>query len=282
MVRFGFFILPAFIGCAVAHGAIAQSITDTKPAKLDPVDFGAGYKMAIAGFDQQHAANIPDDPDAPPNPTTLHLSYPLIASPLTPEAKVYNNAITQLIRLWWADIGAPKDNSQQTDPYTDYALDCAPGGALPPEGGPGVQVIELMLPGVISITCHGYLFPHGGAHGGSSDWGFNWIVSKRRAVQPDDIFVANSGWLKALTALANSYRQDAAPWSKKLDFADRHHWVLGANGFGLTYTIGEFVGYSEGGVGMFAIIPWSKLKPYLNPHGIVPQSDWNTTLPAGN
>lgn len=100
-----------------------------------------------------------------------------------------------------------------------------------------------MLPGTISMSCSAYFNPHGNGHGGGYYWGFNWLVAQRRPIEPEDIFTPDSGWLKALTALANKDRgSDLASFAPKLDYADRHRWVIGADGMGLNYSMGEFAG----------------------------------------
>ena len=69
---------------------------------------------------------------------------------------------------------------------------------------------------------------------------------------------------------------------EKLDFSDTNNWVVARNGLGFIYSTADFFSVEDGGQGAFALIPWSKLRPYLNPHGIVPKADWNATLPSTN
>lgn len=204
----------------------------------------------------------------------LNVIYPVVISPLTNEIKTYNNTIIGLIPRWWNDISGPSDNSQAADPDADHTLSCSPGGGAEANGRWGAQQQEMMLPGVISMTCVGVEYYHGGRSPYSVEWGYNWLVSQQRQIKPTDVFIANSGWLKALTALLNAERQNAAPWDKTIDVADRHHWVLGANGLGFAYSAEEFTGYADGGDVDFTVIPWSKLASYLRKDGIVPQKYW--------
>jgi hypothetical protein len=240
--------------------------------------------MAIVTQQQQHAVG-PGVDTGWGDAIKLDKTYPLISSPLTPDAIAYNEKIKELIGRWWKVIGAPYDNSQKSDPDTDYQMSCLPGGGVVDDGfdnddNGGTPNQDQMLPGVISMTCFAYISLHGGAHGEGQEWGFNWLVAQQRPLKPDDVFRPNAEWLGAITAISNADRGDAPSYAPKLDLADRHHWVVGATGLGLAYTMGYLSGYVEGGAGGFYIIPWSKLHPYLNPHGIVPKADWNATLPT--
>lgn len=270
--KFGLMVLA--LSGALASIACAQSTTapDYDYAKAPPTDYGAGYKVIMVNQHQEHEV-APRFDDGGQNPVRLALSYPLIAAPLTPDTSAYNAAIKALIPRWWKDIGGPADNSQAADPGTDYSLVCTPGAGVGNEVGPP---LERMLPGVISMSCSSYVFPHGNAHGGGNYWGFNWLVPQHRPVQPEDIFTPNSGWLKALTALANAARGTNLPAGMpKLDYADRHRWVLGADGLGLNFSTSEFFGFSNGGGGSVTLIGWSQLARYLRKGGIVPPTDWS-------
>jgi hypothetical protein len=274
LVRFGLVIL-LLSGCFLG-AADAQAPSDSGKQVADtPRDYGAGYKIVMVSQHQEHAvqkSDLLEDSDHP-GPVQLQLYYPLIAAPLTPAAIAYNAEMKGLIARWWKDIGGPKDNSQTADPNTDYWISCTPGAGIGNGEGPP---FERMLPGVISMSCSASAFPHDSNYSGGLFWGFNWLVAQRRPITPGDIFTPNSVWLKALTALVNTDRGGDLPsYAPKLDYADRHRWVIGADGLGLNYSANDFVGQSQGGAGSVDLIGWDKLEPYLRKGGIVPQSDWS-------
>ena len=236
--------------------------------------------MVIVTQNQQHALE-PGADTGWGNAIKLDKTYPLISAPLTPDAKAFNAEIHKILPEWW---NGPADNTTQSDPDTDITLDCEPVGVpLPVDSvSDGLK----MLPGVISIACMDYRYPHGAAHGDGAYWGFNWLVHERRRVTVADVFAPHTPWLKALAALLSADQNANGAPAVLVEgadaFADTSHWVVTRNGLGFIDQYASFYGYVDGGCGAFDLIPWSKLRPYLNPHGIVPRSDWNATLPPGN
>ena len=278
MVRFCLFVL-TLTGLSVARAATAQTASNNSSKDSTATDFGAGYEIIM------HRQEYDHDPPPPfgtgEGPIQMIQIYPLIIAPLTPDGKAFNAEVSEMAENWWYD--SIRGQIAPAILNTDITLDCEPIGRPPPVDD-GSQNRK-MLPGIISAACESYLYPHGAAHGDGTYWGFNWIVKERRIVTPRDVFDVHSKWLETLSKAANAERAPDVPPSfplQKLDFANTRHWVLTANGLGLIYSTREFSGFVEGGVGVLAVIPWSKLAPYLNPHGIVPQSDWNATLPTGN
>ncbi len=264
MVRLGF-VASILTASLFGQIASAQVVDGGWEPPHDPTEYGAGYKIVLQS--QEHT------------PNNLDIFYPIIASPLSADAKVYNSAIAEIVQRWENDIGFSKGKTGAYGPNTVYSIDCEPGGGNGDRDSstPPLQ----MLPDVISMTCMGGSNPSDGAGAfNGSEWGYNWLLTQHRPVNALDIFSRNSGWLKALNALAHA---DVSPdLVSKPNFADSHRWVLTKNGLGFAFMLGEVAGYTDGGSGAFLLIPWSKLRPYLNPHGIVPRADWNATLPAGN
>jgi hypothetical protein len=257
-------LLPlSFMSVAQAQSAASP---DNHSNAMSPRDYGAGYQIVVFTQHDEHAAIAG-------RPVKLDRKYPVIVSKLTPEAKAFNANMQQRAATWWAGMKAPKDNKTASDPNTDYSLDCEPVGAQPRMGDYIVQPDERMLPGVISVTCGSYVFPHNVGHGGGKYWGFNWLVREGREVKPSDIFNMKTHWLAALTALADADRAGHAPWAGKMDFSNTSHWVVETKGLGLAYSMAEFTGYIDGGSGDFDLISWTKLTPYLRKDGIVPTQD---------
>lgn len=249
---------------------------------LQPTDYGAGYKLVMINQHQEYAPGPNSDPGF--GDIKLSRQYPSIVPPLTPDAQAYNNYIKALIMRWWHDTGSPLNNSVEADPDTDRALACEPVGEPIEEGAFSAPAGMRMLPNVISMTCGFIYYIHGLPHARGIFWGFNWLVSQRRPIRPLDVFRPDSGWLRALTMLVNADRSAGDNNSDiplaKLDYADSHRWVLTNFGLGLSYSAEEFENCVCGGLPAFDVIPWSKLAPYLRKGGIVPESDWSTTLPS--
>ena len=248
MVRLGLFvsILALSLTIQAAYGQVDDGWDSS-----DPTDYGAGYKIIM--FSSQGT------------------SYPLIDSPLTSGARTYN---AQVQRMW-----GTSDNTTGSG-----SLDCEPIGLPLPVDSKYPDNLK-MLPGVISMACLSYVNVPGAAHGFGASSGFNWQINQSHEVHAGDVFDVKTHWLNALTIMANADRDALGTNSSvlsPLDFSNTSHWVIAAQGFGLTYSAADFTGFTDGGSGVIAFIPWSKLKPYLNPHGIVPRADWNANPPPGN
>jgi hypothetical protein len=137
--RFGL-SLPLFLA---VHSAQAQTDSNIPP----PTDYGAGYEMVIVTQHQQHALGAGIDTgwgDA----IKLGKTYPLISSPLTPDAKAFNAEIDKMLPEWW---NGPADNTTQSDPDTDLTLVCEPAGEDPPVDG-NIPDTGGMLPGVMVVS----------------------------------------------------------------------------------------------------------------------------------
>ncbi len=264
LMIFAFLALPLFMPGIAA----AQTDESTLPA----TDYGAGYKIIIFHRHQEHPPAPNSDLDGQ-GPIKLDLTYPIIASPHTPGAELFNAAMKRMSATWWEAIGAPKDNKTASDPDTDISLNCEPVGLPPPVDGntpPNAQ----MLPGVISVACGYYMYGHGYAHGAGDNWGLNWIVLKRRALRASDIFNVKTNWLTALTDLVDADRGSPPENLRTLDFSDTSHWVVSSVGLGFTYSDAAFANVEDGGMGTIDFIPWSNLDPYLRQDGVVPRADW--------
>ena len=279
LVRLGLAVL-LLSGCflGTAHAQWDDSAQQDE-SQLPPTDYGAGYKLVVFHQHQEHVPGAGDDKNGQ-SPITLDKTYPLIASPLTAEARAFNSKIQQMSAKWWP---GPHDNSTRSDPDTHFKQDCEPVGLAPP---PEVEALSLtghqMLPGVISAACETYSFTIGYPHGEGNYWGFNWLMEQRREIQASDVFDMKTAWLKALTVAANAGRNVGFNGVQyPLDFSDTTHWVVTAQGLGLIYRDSAFLGFLEGGGGTFYLIPWSELAPYLRKDGIVPQCDWSMITEPG-
>lgn len=127
LFTFALLLLLPWVGYSQSSVELVDFLDDVS---APPTDFGAGYKIIMFNQDREHAPAADDDSDQQ-GPVKLAIEYPLIASPLTPQAKFYNAAIAQFIPRWWKDFGGPKDNSQTADPNTIFPLFARRLGSLP-------------------------------------------------------------------------------------------------------------------------------------------------------
>lgn len=92
-----------------------------------PIDYGAGYKMVMVQQHQQHPLGRSANAQFG-STIKLDRTYPLIASPPTPDTHAFNAEMQRRVAQWWAAMDAPEDNSTAADPTTNYALNCEPVG----------------------------------------------------------------------------------------------------------------------------------------------------------
>ena len=280
LVRLGLVVLLSTVwSMGVAHAQMDDR-TQVAESQLPPTDYGAGYKIIIFHQRLEHPPGLGDD-QFKQGPITLDSTYPLIASPLTADAKKFNAEMHQLAGKWQS---GQQYNTTDLDSDFDVTSDCEPVGLSPPPDVDGIIPSGLrMVPGVVSDACEVYSYMLGAAHGGGDYWGFNWLLHARRVMRASDIFDVRTKWLEALTKKVNADRSAGFNGVQfPLDVSDTTHWIVTTEGLGLTYPDSYFSGFEEGGEGMYDLIPWSKLAPYLRKDGIVPQADWSATAARSN
>jgi hypothetical protein len=269
-----------FWGCILAVSIVgnarASQFALAIPKGYEPaneVTNNLGY--TISEYIRHREHNDPSDPYSNYGPVILDQTIPLIESPSSYLARTYNVALLRLAAKWWITLGGPPDNLASSDPSTDVWLDCEAVGFQPPVDNYTAKPDDEMLPNVISASCGIYRNVHGGAHGGGIYWGFNWILNQGREIRASDVFRTNSNWQSALTTALYPAGVTLADGMKVPDLSNTAHWVLETKGLGLTYSMNEFSGTEDGGLGAFALVSWSTLKRYLKPGGIVPRKYWN-------
>jgi uncharacterized protein len=117
---------------------------------------------------------------------------------------------------------------------------------------------------------------HSAGHPSEDGFEFNWLLKEKRELLPEDVFQKDSGWQKTIEALCSKELQQPNAglyddWEKALPkvVLDSRNWQL--DGKGLTiyfpeYTVSPRV-YPAGPV----TIPWTTLKPFLQPSFAVPK-----------
>lgn len=117
---------------------------------------------------------------------------------------------------------------------------------------------------------------HGAGHPSEDGFEFNWLLKQKRELNPVDVFRKDSGWEKTIEALCSQELQqpDAGlydDWEEKLPkvVLDSRNWQL--DGKGLTIDFPEYtVSPRVSPVGPVTI-PWTTLKPFLQPGFVIPK-----------
>ena len=125
-----------------------------------------------------------------------------------------------------------------------------------------------------------------GAHPGENVTEFHWMLGGQRALKPEDVFLSNSGWdtwmekrldsylHKALDSQSNGNYQTwftAGEAQKTLQgiVTNPGDWKLEPAGFSIFFQPYQVACYACTPDPL--TIPWSDLKPYLQPGFVLPQ-----------
>lgn len=123
-----------------------------------------------------------------------------------------------------------------------------------------------------------------GAHPNSNTTEFNWLLEQERELRPEDVFLAGSGWDRAMETrcervvsrqlIQESGAENAQFWLKDLPkklhqiVAQPKSWRLDSSGIAIIFQPYEVACYAC--TPPPVTIPWSALKPYLNPDFEIP------------
>lgn len=117
---------------------------------------------------------------------------------------------------------------------------------------------------------------HSAGHPGGTEIEFNWLLKEKRELRPMDVFRKDSDWEKTIEALCSKELQQPNAnlfddWEKKLPkvVLDSRNWQL--DGKGLTIDFPDYsVSPHVSPVGPVTI-PWTTLKPLLQPGFVIPK-----------
>jgi hypothetical protein len=199
-------------------------------------------------------------------PITLDQNVPVIVAPLDATAIAFNLRMESYVDFLWEQAGGPSETTPTDDNNTDFLLDYSPNLDA--------------LPGVLSIDMSLSDYPHGAAHGEWRPANFNWNIAAERQVTPEDIFVASADWQKAVAQLAiaaftragyidSDYLTDLMSIVDN-SLVDPQSWALLKDGLRIETSAYEICPYSCGAPSI--VIPWSALRAYLKPGGLVHHS----------
>jgi hypothetical protein len=216
------------------------------------------YPITQADFDRNGLAGM--------WPVTLDQNLPQIVAPKDAGTFTFNEAIKKYVAHIWPNSIRPGHTAPQHRNFTSVSLDFLPN--------------EDALTGIISIKFSLGTDDHMGVHsGGTDNLNFNWNVAKHRPVTLSDIFKDPEAGQAAVGDIA------ANMFAKKFDYADDTsdsrftasniepsvadpaRWAILQSGIRIDTASEEVSVFTDGTPSV--TVPWSALKPYLRPDGLV-------------
>jgi len=118
---------------------------------------------------------------------------------------------------------------------------------------------------LISVDTTTGFYGHGAAHPNSSQRMVHWLRAEGRLMKAEDLFAANTGWLKFLRAFCFAKVKDGGFVDKPEALNDMvknpERWVFARKGLKVRFNPYEVASYAEGP--QEVMVPWTALKPYL-------------------
>lgn len=187
--------------------------------------------------------------EAAPAAVRRDIRFPRIDGPQTPEIQRFNELVAQSPQFGLGDL---------TNEIVDYSIAYA-----------GQELISVRFDTSADTL--------GAAHGSSTSKAVNVLMQAGRPLQEADVFQPNSGWQQFLTeravaAISRQFREDGfvPPARDVQESATKPHlWLIREDGLMLLFPPYSFgAPYVMGGTEV--LIPWSDLRPYLNPAAPAP------------
>ncbi|MET0183579.1 MAG: RsiV family protein [Caulobacterales bacterium] len=188
--------------------------------------------------------------DAAPAAIVRDIRYPRIDGASTPQAQRFNQLVAQQPQYRLED---------QTDEAVSYEIVYAG-------------------PALISVRFNVYENTLGAAHPNNSYRAVTVLMSgEGRPIQAGDVFRSGSGWedfitqrsIAAITRQFREYEFQPPPQDVRESATKPHLWLIGQDGLTILFPPYSFGGPHALG-GAEVLIPWSDLRPYLNPAAPAP------------
>jgi uncharacterized protein len=222
----------------------------------------------------------PDDPDTAENDRLrgvlsdhgiLYASWPrAIAS--TPEWQAWNVALEKTVRGM-----ASQDEPQHAETWKqELAIDMDTDLTVE---------IGLVNRELVAAMISNHWYGHGAAHPNLYFTQFNWMLKEQRLMRPEDLFLRNSGWDRAILercerAVGAELTQGLEPVNAKDTLANLHKALLeiivNPKNWQLENT-GLTIPFQPYAVACYACTPspvtisWEDLKPFLQPGFVIPK-----------
>ena len=264
-------VIPAACLPVVAQSPQGQPVPARKTLTRDGVTF-VWHSTRLTAKDDPDEDDRPDlhQIEKTPGYGTLIASWPH-ASAKTPDWAAWNKAI---------EAAALKMSQSQVGPDHPTAAKWA--------ARPGIDTRVTVSVGVVSKTLVAStvnaIWDSHGAHPNHGSTEFNWLLDKQRALKPEDVFKADSGWAQTLQKRTDAYLHhqldqgdqsyetflQPGQMQKALHsiVIDPENWRFGGKGLSIV-----FQPYA---VACYACtpppftMPWADLKPILNPNFVIP------------
>jgi hypothetical protein len=135
---------------------------------------------------------------------------------------------------------------------------------------PGVDqsvtaIFERLDGEMVSVTINNFVDGHG-AHPNHDSVEFHWLLDQQRELKPEDVFVPNSGWNAWMQDRLDRYLRKALNGEPDNDsgiVTNPRSWRLETNGLTLFFNPYQVSCYACTPEPL--TIPWTDLKPYLQP-----------------
>jgi len=201
---------------------------------------------------------------------TLNASWPHAIAD-TPEWTAWNNAIeTAARRIASQDPAAPVDKW-----LPEWAAD---------NDGDITTTIGIVGGKLITVSVDGWWWR--GAHPSESSIWLNWLITEKRELRPDDVFVTDSGWDGTIQqrcdqALHHQLDSQAGddyqayeppgemPKTLHKIVSDPRNWKLDSKG--LTIVFQDYAVAPRAEHPDPVTVPWSELKPLMKPDFVIPK-----------
>jgi uncharacterized protein len=262
-----------------ANNPIASCLTNVYKDRIDELQGMVQHMGGVTFISQAVTLTARDDPgsiptwatEVTPGFGTLQASWPQ-ASSTTPQWTAWNNAIVPAI--------LQVANTDEETSAHDW------NGIVQPGVDRGLTfTVERANTQWVSASIVDFYDGHG-AHPTENSSDFYWMLGQQRALKPEDVFLPNSGWDTWMEQRLDSYLHKALDsgsngnyqsWFPQGDAAtvlkgivtNPADWKLEPAGFSIFFQPYQVACYACTPDPM--IIPWSQLKPYLQPSFVLPQ-----------
>jgi uncharacterized protein len=262
-----------------AANPIEQCLRQVYKDRIDELQSRVKTLAGVTFVARAITLTAPDEPgslppgviEVTPGFGTLQASWPQ-ASSTTPQWAAWNSAIVPAI------IQAA--NANESSSAHDW------NGLVQPGVDRSLTVtVERVNTQWVSVSVLDYYDGHG-AHPMENSSAFYWLLDKQRALKTEDVFLPNSGWDAWMEKRLDSYLHQALDsqsdgnyqsWFPQGNAAQEirsivsnpEGWVLNAKGLTLAFQPYEVACYACTPEPL--TIPWSDLKPYLQPGFVLPQ-----------
>jgi uncharacterized protein len=268
-------------------GVLERCLGDAYRERIRLLEHTVSYRGRIEFYWKSIALAAPDDAEtaagdrqrgALSGQGVLNATWPQAQLP-TPEWRAWNRAMEDAARNLASQGDAKPGESWKPQWAVDMNTDVSVS-------------LNLVTPDLVIAILSNQWYGHGAAHPNIENVQFNWLLQKQRELRPDDVFRPESGWqdfleqrcMKDLKAqFGPDYPQ--SEWApgfieKALHEIVTHpaSWRLSADALTIPFDAGTVACHACDAQPV--VIPWTDLKPMLQPGFIIPRETADGPPPA--